>query len=128
VVSNYDLFRKRIAPIAFLVAIALLARESCNKQQRIHATIVLDFGAAEQDVRGVDAEIWLDDEQLSLFHREVAPDHLIGKPHFETAMPRPDGQLRLDVDLGATRKKLTRSIHVEEGGTQTFELGADLRR
>jgi hypothetical protein len=49
-VSRYDLFRKRIAPIAFVAAMALLVRESCNKQERTHATIVMDFGAAEATV------------------------------------------------------------------------------
>jgi hypothetical protein len=127
-VSKYDLFRKRLAPIAFLLAIVLLARERCNKQERIHTTVVLDFGAAEPNVRGVDAEIWIDHEQLSVFHRTALPDHLIGRPHFETAMPRPDGELRIDVELADRHKQITRSLHVEEGGTQTFELEADLRR
>jgi hypothetical protein len=124
-VSKYDLFRKRIAPIAFIVAIALMARESCLKDQRTHATVVFDFGAAEASVRAIDAELWVNGAQLSTFHR-VRVDRHIGKTQFDTAMPDPDGELRIDVDLGETHKKIVRHIHAEDGATVRVALGSDL--
>jgi hypothetical protein len=124
-VSTYDLFRRRIAPIAFIVAIALMARESCMKQQRTHGTVVFDFGAAEPSVAAIDAELWVNGAQLSTFHR-IRVDKHIGKTQFDTAMPDPDGELRIDVDLGDTHKKLVRHIHVEDGATVRVSLGSDL--
>jgi hypothetical protein len=124
-VSKYDLFRRRIAPIAFIVAIALMARESCMKQQRTHATVVFDFGAAEASVKAVDAELWVGGEQLSTFHRIALENH-IGKTQFQASMPDPDGELRIDVDLGETHKNLVRRIHVEDGATVHVSLGSEL--
>ena len=123
--SRYDLIRRRIAPIAFFVALALMARESCMKQQRTHATVVFDFGAVEAKVAAVDAELWVNGEQLSTFHR-IRVDKHIGKTQFETAMPDPDGELRIDVDLGDAHKQLVRRIHVEDGATVRVSLGSEL--
>jgi hypothetical protein len=125
-VSKYDLFRRRIAPIAFIAAIALIARDSCNKEQRNHATVVLDFGAAEPNVTAVDAELWVGGASFANFHRVALPGHRIGKTQFETAMPDPDGELRIDVDLGADHKHVVRRIHAEDGATVRVSLGPDL--
>lgn len=124
--SRYDLFRKRIAPIAFVVAMALLVRESCNKQERTHATIVMDFGAAEPNVVAVDARLSIDGSLLSTFHQGTLVGHHIGKPKFETAMPSQDGSLEIDVELATGHRLITRAIHVEEAATVTLSLGPDL--
>jgi len=125
-VSTYDLFRKRIAPLAFFAAIVLIARDSCNKEQRAHATIVLDFGAAEASVRAVDAELLVAGASYGNFHRIALPGHRIGTTQFDTAMPEPDGELRIDVDLGAAHKRLVRRIHVEDGATVRVSLAGEL--
>lgn len=124
--STYDLVRRRIAPIAFFVAIALIARDSCNKEQRSHATIVLEFGAAEASVQAVDAELWVGGRPYGNFHRVALAGHRIGTTQFDTAMPEPDGELRIDVDLGATHKQVVRRIHVEDGATVRVALGGEL--
>jgi hypothetical protein len=125
-VSRYDLFRKRIAPIAFVAAMALLVRESCNKQERTHATIVMDFGAAEPNVVAVDARLSIDGSLLSTFHHGRLAGQRIGKPRFETAMPEHDGSLQIDVELETGHRQITRAIHVEEAATVTLSLGPDL--
>jgi hypothetical protein len=125
-VSRYDLFRKRIAPIAFVVAIALLARETCNKQERTHATVILDFGAAEPSVVAVDAQLSIDNAMVSTFHHARLPGQSIGKPRFEAVMGDRDGKLHLDVELTSGHRQLDRDLHVEEGATVTLSLGRDL--
>ena len=124
--TRYDLFRKRIAPIAFVVAMALLVRESCNKAERTHATIVMDFGGAEPSVVAVDADLSIDGALLSRFHQGTLTGQHIGKPRFETAMPSQDGSLQIDVELASGHRQITRAIHVEEGATVTLSLGPDL--
>jgi hypothetical protein len=126
-VTKYDLFRKRIAPIAFGVAIALIARDSCQKHQRTTATFVLDFGAAAAKVQAVEADLWMNGEEVSQFHR-AALGGTIGPTKFIGSLPANDGELRIDIDLGGGDHRHTvRTFHVDEGATVTVPLEHDLR-
>ena len=110
----------------FLGGIALLARETCNKQERTHATIVIDFGSAEPRVRSVDAALVIGGEPISSFHRAAQSNMKIGPCRFETAMPAHDGELQIDIDLDGTLKHVVRRIHADEGATITVPLASDL--
>ncbi|MGE3544656.1 MAG: hypothetical protein AB7L28_12020 [Kofleriaceae bacterium] len=126
--SRYDIFRRRIAPIAFILAIALLAHETCNQQQRLRATIVLDLGEAAQRVRHLSAEVWVGDELIAQLQRNAVPGVPFGPVELAVGMPADEGEVRIDVDLGDGRKQLTRQIYVAEDGTRvTVPLGAELR-
>ena len=125
--SRYTLLRKRIAPIAFLLAIGLLVRESCTKQQRTHATIVIDLGDAERNVRSVDASLVINGDSIATFHRIAAPGLRIGTCKFAAAMPADDVDIQIDVDLAGTHKLFTRHIHADEGAIVTLPLGSELR-
>jgi len=116
-VSRYDLFRRRIAPIAFFLAIALIARDSCEKDKRTHAIVELSFGDAKPSIRAVDVEVVMEHETVATFHRAALPDSTIGPCRFPLALPQEDGELRIDVDLGTTHHRLTRRVHVVEGST-----------
>jgi hypothetical protein len=120
-VSRYDLFRKRIAPIAFFLAIALIAKDSCDKGKRTHTTVELQF-AAPARVRAVEVEVFLGDVQFATFHRNALPGAPIGPCRFELSLPRDDGELRIDVDLGATHQRLTRRFHAIEGSTMSVAI------
>ena len=125
--SKYDLFRRRIAPIAFGLAIVLIAKQSCDKQERTHATIVLTYGAAEPDVRAVDAELWMNGEEVSTFHRKALGAH-IGASQFNGALPATDGELRIDVELASgEHRRIVHRIHADEGSTVTVPLELDLK-
>ena len=41
------MIRKRIAPFIFLVAMGLIVRDTCQKADRAHATVVIDLGGSE---------------------------------------------------------------------------------
>lgn len=125
--TRYEFFRKRIAPVAFLIVVGLIAYDTCNKQERTKATFVLDYGAAEADVKAVDAEIWMNNEQVTRFHREALEGMRIGVSKFEASLPDVDGEIRVDVDLGAKgHRELIRKIHIDEGATVTIPLERDL--
>jgi hypothetical protein len=127
-VTRYDLFRRRIAPIAFACAIAFIAYDSCEKQERTSATIVIDYGAAERDVRAIEAEVWMNGEQVTQFRRAAVADALIGPTQFKGSLPDTDGELRVDVELRTgERRTATRAIHVTEGATIRVQLERDLR-
>ena len=120
--SRYDLFRRRIAPIAFFLAIALIARDSCEKDKRTHTTVELTFGAAKPSVRAVDVDVVVGAETIATFHRATMPDSTIGPCRFAIALPEDDGELRIDVDLGATHQRLTRRFHAVEGSTMLVAI------
>ena len=124
--TKYDLFRRRIAPIAFGLAIAFIMYDTCNKHERTHATVVLDFGSAGDRVRAVDAEIWMNGEQVTQFRR-VAQGRTIGHTEFKTSLPDHDGEIRIDIELGSgEHRPATRKLHVDEGATITVPLEREL--
>lgn len=126
-VTRRELFRRRIAPILFGVAIALMARKSCQGDSRTHATYVLNFGAAEPNVKTVDAELWMNDAQIAQFHRTALGAH-IGPSKFEGSFPSNEGELRLDVELRTgIHKQFSRRVHSDENATVTVNLESDLQ-
>ncbi len=126
-VSFLDLFKKRVLPIAFICGMAVLIQNTCNKQTRTHATIVLDLGDAAGTVRAIDAELRVDGDSNAQFHRKALPDLTIGPCKFEVSMPADDGELTIDVELPTSKKHLVRRIHAADGATITISLGPDLR-
>jgi len=127
-VTKYDLFRRRIAPIAFGLAIAFISYDTCNKQQRTTATLVIEYGAAEHDVHAVEAEVWMNGEQVTQFRRVALEGAYIGTTRFKASLPDTDGELRMDVELtSGEHRKVTRAIHVTEAATVTVQIERDLR-
>ena len=124
--TRYDLFRKRLAPLAMVVAVALIGREQCNRMKRTHATVVLDFEDARPRVRDVQAEVKIGDESAAIFHREAHPPSHIGRCKFELALPVDDAQLTVDIDVDGTLRHVQRGIHLDEGATITIKLGREL--
>ena len=121
-----DLFKRRVLPILFIGAMAVLIQRTCNGAERTHATIVLDFGDHAARVRSVDAHLTVDGEVNAEFHRAALPDLTIGPCRFEVSMPSADGELTIDVDLGSTKKHVVRKIHATDEATVTVPLGPDL--
>ena len=114
--SRYDLFRRRLAPIALFIALALIAKDSCDKDHT-RATVDIQFGAEKARVRAVEAEVWIGSEHLSTFRRAAQPGALIGPCRFEVGLPERDGELRIDVDLGESEKRITRRFHALDDAT-----------
>ena len=126
--SRYDLFRRRIAPIAFFLAIALIARDSCEKDKRTHTIVELSFGDMKPSIRAVDVDVVVEGETVTTFHRAALPDSIIGPCRFQLALPEDDGEFSIDVDLGAAHHRLTRRFHAVEGATMLVSIpDSDLR-
>ena len=122
--SRYDLFRRRIAPIAFGVAIVLLARDACNKEERVHATMVFDVGAGRH-VEGLAVELTSDGSLESRFTHGA----FSGSVQQDIVLSAPDGVASIELDVGnAEPRRTTRHFHAEEGSTVTIQISdlADL--
>jgi hypothetical protein len=125
---RYDLFRRRIAPIALFLGIGLIAHDSCEKDKRTHTTAELQFGGDKPRIRAVDVEVVVGDETIATFHRAAPPDSIIGPCRFPLVLPEDEGELRIDVDLGGPHHRLTRRIHAVEGSTLLVSIpDSDLR-
>jgi hypothetical protein len=127
-VTRRDLFRRRIAPILFGVAIALMARKSCQSHGLTHATYVLDYGAAEPNVAAVDLDVWMDaDVPIAHFHRAALGAH-IGPSKFEGSFPSTDGLMKFDIAMrDGSHKMFDRRVHADENAIVTVNLEPDLK-
>jgi hypothetical protein len=127
-VTGYELFRKRIAPVLFLGMVGLIAYDAYKKEEHagLKGTVVIELGEAEPRVRELEAELVVRGQTISTFQRVAQPGTLIGAPRFEARMPEPDGELRIVVDLGDARRRLSRAIHVEDGATVRIDLSSAL--
>jgi hypothetical protein len=118
------MFRRRLAPVALFLGIALIARESCQKGQRTHTTIQLDLGAAQAGVRVVDVDVVVGGEVVASFHRAALPDRPIGTCEFKLVVAEEEGDLRIAIDRGAAVQRLTRHYHAVEGSTMLVPIPA----
>jgi hypothetical protein len=125
--SRYDLFRKRIAPIAFFLAIGLIAHDSCERNKRTHTTVELQLGDAAPRVREIAVDVFVGDDRIAWFHCTALPDAPMQPCRAELSLPEEDGRLRIDVDLGGTQREITRRFHAIEGSTMTISIGNELR-
>ena len=115
--SRYQLFRRRLAPIAFVLGMGLVVRETCTKEQRTHATIQIDLGADLAAAQSVEADLLVGDESIGHFRRTRMMGLAPAKCSFEVAMTADDGELRIDVDLGDHHHLVKRAIHATENAT-----------
>lgn len=120
--SRYDLFRRRIAPVALFLALGLIVRDTCEKDKRTHTTVELQFGADKPRIRSVDVDVVVGGDTIARFHRAALPDSTIGPCRFPLALPEDDGELRIDVDLGASHHRLTRRFHAVEGSAMLIPI------
>ena len=125
--SRYDVFRRRLAPIALFLGIALIARESCQNSQRTHTTVQLSFGEAEHSVRAVEVDVVLAGETVASFHRTALPDRPIGLCEFKLSVAEVDGEFRIDVDRGDHHQRLTRQFHAVDGSAMLVTIPDDKR-
>jgi hypothetical protein len=127
-VTTKDFLRRRVMPVVFGVVIVLMSRESCHKAARTHATFVLSYGAAEPLVKTIDAELWMNQEQVATFHRTALDAH-IGMSQFEGSFPATDGELRLDIELrSGQHRNFVRTVHADENAVVTVNLEYDLQK
>jgi hypothetical protein len=128
-VTRYEFFRKRIAPVLFLGMVGWIAYDSCQKEERTHATIVIELGDAEASVKNLSADLIVEQEPIAHFEKHALAGMRVGCPcKFETAMPAEAGVLKLDVELaGGEHRLLTRQVRAIEGGKITVQLANDLR-
>jgi hypothetical protein len=122
----WELFKRRVLPIAFICGMAVLIQRTCNGATRTHATIVIDLGDAAAVVKKVDAQLVVDGDANAEFHRAALPDLTIGPCQFQVSMPKDDGELTIDVETPKTTKHFVRRIYASDGAVIRVALGPEL--
>ena len=120
--SRYDLFRRRIAPVAMVLVLVLIARDGCEKDQRAHTDVELVFGATRGTVRAVDVDVMVGGDVVATYHQAATSGPAVGRCVFRLSVSAESGEFRIDVDRGGRHQRLTRRFHVLEGGTLRVEI------
>jgi hypothetical protein len=120
------MLRKRIGPIAFVLAMGLLVREQCVKSQRTHSTIVINTGMSEPKVDAIDARVMVEGEPFGEVKRTRLNGMQIGDASFKVSLPKPDAVVEMDITVSGTPKHLTRRIHAVDDATITINVGDEL--
>lgn len=119
--SRYDLFRKRLAPVAFGLAIVLIARDSCNAEKRTHATVVFELGPASKAV-GLDADLVVGQDTVGTFHADATDKRVLT---YDISLPNDSGDGEMQIDLtmvDGTHAKTNRHFRAAENSTVTIPL------
>jgi hypothetical protein len=125
--SVYQLIRRRIAPIAIVLAFGLLVFETCSKKERIDARIVLDLGAASETVARVEADVLADGEPVATFTRERAAAGVMGNPTFDAVLTERETTLAIRLFVPGKVVETRRTIVADDGAVITVPLASELR-
>jgi hypothetical protein len=123
--SRYDRLRRRIAPVAFLLALGFLVHQTCQSEERQQTTIVLDFGDAAPRVKAVRADVFSDDGEPVAWFERAAPPDASGRVSFPAMLDGPS-TLRLRVDTATGLVPLERRLRSDGGDTLVVDVGRDL--
>jgi hypothetical protein len=121
--SRYQWFRRKLAPVALVVALLVLAHETCNKKGAESETIELRFGDHVRELRSVHAEIFVDGQPAGHMDRDLSVD-----PNTPVTFPAVlDGEratIRIDVVTATGPRRFERTLTA--GSRVIVDLGAEL--
>ncbi len=124
--SRYDLFRKRLAPVALVVALAALGHETCGRSGSNDVTIELGFGTHAGEIRRVRADVFVDGEPDAWMEQAFGPDGADRPPRFRALVPEGHAVLRVDLVTASGARRVEHKLSPASGATLLVDLGADL--
>lgn len=131
--ETWSKLRKRLAPVALVVAMGLMAREACDQRARQPVTLRFELGSGAARLRSLEVQVLADGELVGELRRGAGGAGL-GAPELKVSVPGGEAELRIELELAppsalaeaATRRSLVRRIHAEAGAAVTVPLAADL--
>jgi hypothetical protein len=124
----WDTFRKRIAPVALMIALVLLATRTCSTEIA-RVEMALDFGAAAERVRQVRVDMFPRGEERSVlfFERAYGERGVTSPPSLEAQLDAGTHEMLFEVVLDDGLRRFTRIVEVTDQATITVKLERDLR-
>ena len=130
----YTLARKRIAPVALILAVTWIAHDTCSRHERRPVTLRFELGPGAARVHELRVDVVSGQDVIGRLRRgrEAAG---LGAPQLKLSLPDGEVELRIELELSAapeapavaTVRKLTRRIHGEGGATVVIPLADELR-
>ena len=124
--DRYNRLRKRLAPVAFAVALVVLVRETCTSKTRHEVTITVDTAPWTDRVRSLDGALMVGAEQVAELHHEAHPGIPVGTVTFVAAVPSESAELVLHVTLLDGVREVHKQLATPEGAAVSVPLGPDL--
>lgn len=119
--------RRRIAPVAFLLAVAFLASRTCTSQpERVEIQLALGAAAAHVDTLRVDVFAADDAQGLASFERHIRGQPVHGPLGFEATLDPGPYRLRIEARTGSSTRTLERAIVVGEQLGERAVISVDL--
>ncbi len=126
--SRYQLVRRVIAPIAVVLAIGLLVRESCQEAAREPVSFSLQLGDGAARVRHVRVDLWTpgdDGASVGFVERTFGDGGAVDGVRWSQPVPRADLEVTISLTLDTGEVvALRRRVHAPPGAA----VSVDARR
>jgi hypothetical protein len=123
--SRYARFRRRLAPVALVIAIGVLVHENCKGKQAAGQAIELRFGAHRAEVTRVRADVLVGGTPVAHFERDLTAG---GDAPVALRALTEDDPAVIVVDLATTHgpRRVTRDLAPDPGATIVVDLSREL--
>lgn len=85
--TRYQVFRRVIAPVALVAALALLAYDTCRAEEGADVRFAVDFGDTAPDVRHVRIDLWHGDDSVGFFERSFGEAGAVDPVRWKQPVP-----------------------------------------
>jgi hypothetical protein len=121
--SRYDRIRRRLAPLALIIALAVLAWENCKPSERVTVTIGFELGPRAAEVSRLEVVLRRGATVIGHYRRGEGA----GVPA-QARLSLPRGAIELDIELDAAGRsaRLTRRIDVGDAALVRVHLADDV--
>lgn len=123
----YDIFRKRVAPIAFLIGLVVLGTRTCSTEMA-EVELTFDFGSAAADVRSLRVDVFREGESIGAitFERHYGDDGAKSDPRVEATLDAGTYHVAFSVVMKDGRRRFDRTMTINDRAAVTLSLERDL--
>jgi hypothetical protein len=105
-----------------VLAIALLARESCQEKERAGVSFALDLGEAAAQVRHVRVDLWSDDVSIGFIERGFGADGVVETVRWRQAVPSDHVEVTIALTMADGEVvALRRQVHAPSGAAVVID-------
>jgi len=120
--SRYQVFRRVVAPIALIVALGVLAWDTCRKDERADVRFAMDFGDDAADIRQVRVDLWVGDDSIGYFETRFGDAGATAPVRWKQPVPRDEIDATVSLTLADGQVvELRRRLHAPSGGEAVID-------
>ena len=95
--TRYQVFRRVVAPVALIAALALLAYDTCRTEDSAEVRFAVDFGDTASEVRHVRIDLWDGDASFGFFEKRFGDAGATAPVRWK--QPVPSGALEATISV-----------------------------